>query len=271
MQRRKLKVIQATNNLAGAPLWDTELRAKLKRMDEFNKVFNSQEYEASSTPPTETVTFICPVYNTYPEILSSLINQTHKDWKLLLLHDGVNSTGIRELVNFLNDPRITYIESPEHNGKWGHPLRQWALTEIKNGKLAQRTDYIVITNGDNHLVPTFCEYMLQGFKRNPDAIATYCSQMIHGALSPQIVTTIPQGAQKMNSLEWRNWRWGLIQCKLELGHIDCSGVMVRKDIACEIGWRSMEHSSDWIYFSDIMKRYGKDRWEKVDGCLLIHN
>ena len=271
IQRTKQKVLQATHNVQTAPLWDTEIRHYLKRMDEFHSVFSAPVPEPISIPTTETVTFICPIYNSYPEILSSLINQTHKEWRLLLIHDGPNSTGLKELVEFHKDPRIIYIETPTRQEKWGHPIRQWALNEIKEGRLVPETEYIVITNGDNHLVPVFCEYLLTGFKKNPSAVATYCSQMVHGYLSNQITTIIPNGVTTMNNLRWENWRWGIIQCRLKLGYIDCSCAMIRKNVACEAGWRSMDHSSDWIYFSDIIKTYGEDKWERVNGCLLIHN
>jgi hypothetical protein len=65
--------------------------------------------------------------------------------------------------------------------------------------------------------------------------------------------------------------YNIMNCTLQLGNIDCSCVMVRKDVACDVGWRSMEHSSDWIYFSDIIQKYGADKWIKVGGYLIVHN
>jgi len=66
--------------------------------------------------------------------------------------------------------------------------------------------------------------------------------------------------------------WQVIPCSLRLGFIDCAGVMARKDVAHEVGWRDTQsHSSDWTYFNDIIQKYGADKWTKVQGCLLIHN
>lgn len=264
---------QVTEYLSASPLWDTELRANLRRMNEFNKVFGSIEAIPQSPAPSSfpRVTFICPVYNTYPEIISALLNQTYQNWELLLIHDGPNSTKLHDIVKAFNDNRITYIEDAEHKGEWGHRLRKWALEEMREGRLGQDSDYVVITNSDNYLVPTFTEYLLDGFRRNPDSVATYCSHMVHSYLSPQQTTILSHGQRAARNLRWENYKWGVLSCKLELGHIDCSGVMVRKDVACEVGWNDLSHSSDWTYFNEIIKKYGTHRWTKVNGCLLVHN
>lgn len=194
------------------------------------------------------VTFICLIYNSYPEILSSLINQTHQNWELILIHDGPETMRISKIIKAANDPRIQYIQRPERLGNWGHAHRQWALNELKEGRLSMDSDYICITNADNHLVPAFCEYFIKGFSK-PNIVAVYCSQMVHSYLS-----------------------WGIIKCKLERGYIDCSGIMVRRDVACAVGWNDIiTHSSDWGYINDIIARYGSRNINTVQGTLLIHN
>jgi len=48
--------------------------------------------------------------------------------------------------------------------------------------------------------------------------------------------------------------------------------MVKKDIACEIGWTDVDsHSSDFTYFDQIAKKYGPSNFIPVKGCLLVHN
>lgn len=212
-----------------SPLWDSGYKRRLPRGSEHEKVF----------PKNSKVLFICPVYQSYPQIISSLILQTYQNWELLLIHDGPNTTGLKELIN---DPRIKYIETEKRAGNWGHSLRQWALT------LPTDSDFIVITNADNYHVPVYIEYLLNGFRDNPASVACYCSCMVHSYKA-----------------------WQIIQCSLKLGFIDCAGVMVRANVAKETGWHDMAHSSDWTYFNDIIKRYGADKWTKINGCLLTHN
>ncbi len=216
------------------PLWDTGYHRRIPRGQEHERVF----------PKKNKVVFICPVYQSYPQIISSLILQTHTDWELILIHDGHNTTGLKSLIT---DPRIKYIETKERAGNWGHSLRAWALKNIDT--LSPDADFVVITNADNYHAPVYTEYLLKGFSNNPSSVAAYCSDMVHSYKA-----------------------WQVIPCSLRLGFIDCAGVMVRKETAKEVGWRdTTAHSSDWTYFNDIIKKYGADKWTKVKGCLLIHN
>jgi hypothetical protein len=106
----------------------------------------------------------------------------------------------------------------------------------------------VITNGDNYHAPVFIEKLLQGFKDN-SIVATYCSEMTHSYL-----------------------QWGTIQCSLKRGYIDCACMMIRSEIAKEIGWNDVvSHSADWIFFNRIINAYGRNNIVKVPGNLLVHN
>ena len=243
-------VSQVTVDVKKGYLWDTHIRGHFNRWKEHEEVF-----PIIVSPIIEKkVTVICPIYQSFPQIISSLICQTHKNWSLILIHDGQNSTGLAKIVENYNDSRVFYIETPERKHNWGHHLRKWALNEIKEGKLVPDTDYIVITNPDNYYIPTFMEEMVKGF--TSDKVATYCSSFVHGYTSNQ-----PDGT----------YRFGVLQTKLELGWLDCGGAMVKKDVACDIGWESMEIYSDWEYFKKIITKYGKDKWAKVLGCLFVHN
>jgi hypothetical protein len=219
--------------LQNAPIWDSEHRASLNRMDEHNNVFYS----------TQKVIVLCLIYNSFPQIISSMITQSHKDWELYLIHDGEAPKDIIDYVNFANDDRIKFIQTNERIGNYGHPLRQKYLNELKTSD----ADYILITNGDNYHTPNCLEALVKGFDAN--TIATYCDTMVHSYIE-----------------------WKIIECKLERGYLDCACVMVRKDVACKVGWNdTTSHSSDWTYFEDIAKSYSWDNFKKVNGCLLIHN
>jgi hypothetical protein len=216
-----------------APIWDSGHRADLNRMDEHNSVFYS----------TQKVIIICPIYKCYPQIISSMILQTHKDWELHLIHDGEADQFLRDYVALVNDDRIKFVETKERVGNYGHSYRQQYLKELRKSD----GDFIVITNGDNYHTPNFLESMVKGFKDG--VVATYCDSMVHSYFG-----------------------WGVINCRMERGFIDCANVMVRKDVACHVGWNDIEsHSSDWTYFEDIAKVHGWESFAQVYGCLLIHN
>jgi len=223
---------------ARSPLWDSLFLKNLPRQKEHDQVF----------PKKNKVVFICPIFDAFPEIISSLICQTHKDWELLLIDDNPAKSNNENIIKATGDKRIKYIKK-DRAEKWGHPLRQWALKEIKAGNLGAGADYIVITNGDNYHIPSYCELMLKGFEKDNNIVATYCTSMVHSYI-----------------------QHGVIPCRPERGYIDCAGVMVRKFAACEIGWRDVDsHSADWTYFDDIIKKYGRNNFVPVPGCLLVHN
>ena len=231
MEHFKIPVKQVAPR-ENSPLWDSGYKRRLDRGKELEDIF----------PSKTLVTFICPIYNGYPQIISSLITQTHKNWRLLLIHDGPASVKYN-----IEDERITYIETKERIGNWGHGLRAWALDNMD--ELSPGTDYVVITNNDNYHVPVYTEYMLRELENNPEKVASYCSEMVHSYKA-----------------------WQVIPCSLQLGFIDCAGVMVKKEVACEIGWKDItSHSSDFTYFSGIIKKYGPEKWERVTGCLIVHN
>lgn len=221
-----------------SPLWDTELKRskQLKRMPEHIRAFRDKP---------EKVTFICPAYQCYPQIISSMLCQTYPHWELIIIHDGPNSTGLREIVERYNDQRISYIETEKRSGNWGHSIRREWIKKMKD----HDTDYIVVTNADNYHVPVFTEYMLKGFDCHPDTVATYCTKMVHSYRA-----------------------WDAQNCSLARGYIDCAGAMIKKKYAVEVGWNDVSsHSADWFFFKDIMDKYGSHLWAMVPGCLLIHN
>ena len=220
-----------------SPLWDSGYWKRLDRIGEHEKTFNIKKRY------TDKVTFICTIYNTYPQIISSLTLQTHHNWNLILIHDGPSD--MRECIQtlILGDPRIMFIETKSRTGNWGHGLRQMALETYDLG------NYVVITNADNYYVPTFIEYMLKGFGKSHTAVATYCDKMTHSYKA-----------------------WDVIPCRLERGFIDCGGVMIKSEIAKEVGWKNTtDHSADWLFFTEIAGRYTWKNFIPVKGNLFVHN
>jgi hypothetical protein len=232
IRARGLDCVQVAPN-DKSPLFDTGYWKRLNREDEHAEVFGGKKRG-------DKVTFICTIYNTYPQIISSLILQTHQNWELILIHDGP-SEKVKSYIP--DDKRITYIETKERKGNYGHHLRQWALKEVELG------DYTVVTNADNYYTPVFIEYMLKGFKKSHTAVATYCTETIHSYKA-----------------------WQVLPAKMEKGFLDCGAVMIKSNIAKEVGWRDItDHSADWAYFQDIAHKYSWRNFIPVRGCLFVHN
>lgn len=234
--RMGLRAVQLTP-VNTACFWDSGFKKYRNREKEHYQLFPKPSQSKAK------IAFICPVYNSHPQIISSLINQTHSNWVLYLIHDGENSTGLQKLIDTINDPRIIYTETSHRVGSWGHLYRQQWIQKLKGTDV----EYICVTNADNFHAPTYCEYMLKGFTNGQ--VATYCAQMSHSYIA-----------------------WKIIDCKLQHGYLDAAGVLVRADAATSVGWPDVEaHSADWIYFKAIIDKYGVNKFARVEGMLLVHN
>jgi len=239
--RLGLKVIQVAPN-AISPLWDSGYHKRVRRGIEHKILFG--EYKAvepknidlsKHNEQVHSVTFICTIYNGYPQIISSLLQQTNPNWILWLIHDGPGN-----VIDVPNDPRIKLIYTPQRIGNYGHSYRAEYLQQVT-------TEYVVITNNDNYHVPVYIEYMMQGFSNG--TVGVYCSDMVHSYKA-----------------------WQVIPCSLRLGYIDCASMMLKSEAAKRVGWKDItSHSADWTFFSDLIANYGDDKFVKVKGCLLIHN
>ncbi len=194
------------------------------------------------------VTFIVPIFNSFPSIIGDLILQSHSNWELLLIHDGPNSTNLQKLIDVINDPRIIYVETPERKKFWGHSIRKWAIEQIRDG-VFPKTDFIVVSNPDNHHTIPYISKLIQPLVNNPNLIGSYCSQMTHNYID-----------------------YGVMEVSLTRGFIDCASAVIRADAVCNVGWQNLTHiSADWFYIEDIFTKYGKDKFVKVKGCLMVHN
>lgn len=224
-----------------SPLFDIGYHRRLPRDKELeNKWGIAILPAAEALPTTPKVTVICPIYNSFPEVVSSMICQTYKNWELLLIHDGPNIDGLELYINLVNDDRIKYIETKQRVGNWGHSYRSEYIQKATG-------DYVLVTNADNYHVPVYLEYMLKGF--GDGVVGVYCSQMTHSYKA-----------------------WQVIDCKLQRGYIDCAGMIVKTSAAKQVGWKNVtDHSSDWLYFQDLISKFGANAFVKVRGNLLTHN
>lgn len=182
------------------------------------------------------VTFICPIYHSDPGVLiSCLFAQTNPNWKLWLIHDGPAPS-----IPVPGDERIQFMETPERKGLWGHPIRKDFLQKVDS-------EFVVITNPDNYHAPVYIEHLMRSF--DPDTVGAYSGQMVHS---------------------YKNWE--VIDCSLNRGYIDCASMMLRTKKAQTVGWNHVkEDYSDWLFYRDLLGKYGPQRFKKINECLLVHN
>lgn len=220
-----------------SPLWDIGYHRKIDRLKEHEAIFGDIHYNQPALP--DIVTFICPIYKSFPAIISSLIMQTNANWRLILIHDGPGDGSVESFVHSVNDDRVSYTETLQHKGSWGHSIRAEWLQKVQ-------TKYVAITNPDNYYSPRFIEKAIIAIRGK--VVASYPAQIIHSYTD-----------------------WKVMQCRLMRGFIDCGQVMLKTKEVQAVGWKSMEHSADWVFFNDIAKRYGADKFVSFPGCHFMHN
>lgn len=193
------------------------------------------------------VSIIAVTYN-QNEILKCFINsiksQTSKNWKLTIIHDGVNEGLKNELLSqgYLNDDKIIFIEHPYRTENYGHLLRKWALENL------ELNDYVLLTNGDNYYTPNMIEEVE---KRTEDLIYF---DLVHSHKT------------KVNH---NQHTYGYMNSKLQSSYVDIGNVIVKSKIAKKVGFNSTRYAADWDYIDDILKL--TPSIYKIEKILFVHN
>ena len=111
--------------------------------------------------PNEKVTVVMPVYNRENYIkkaITSVLNQTLKDWKMMIINDGSTDSTADIIEEFTSDKRIQHVRLPENQGT-GKAL-QTALYMID-------TPYFVIVDSDDWIEPQTLEVLINEMEKQP--------------------------------------------------------------------------------------------------------
>jgi len=106
------------------------------------------------------VSIIMPVYNGekyIKEAIDSVINQTYKNWELIIVNDG-SKDNTEEIIKSYNDKRIKYFYQ---ENKGVSAARNKAL-EVAKGK------YITFLDSDDYLPPNSIKARVEYLEKNPD-------------------------------------------------------------------------------------------------------
>ena len=111
--------------------------------------------------PNEKVTVVMPVYNREKHIekaITSVLNQTLKEWKMMIINDGSTDATADIIEKFTFDKRIQHVRLPENQGT-GKAL-QTALSMID-------TPYFVIVDSDDWIEPQTLEVLVNEMEKQP--------------------------------------------------------------------------------------------------------
>ena len=106
------------------------------------------------------VDIVMPVYNgskTISQSIESVLNQTHQNFRLLIVDDGSTDNTLEVCAPYLSDKRILY-QRCEHKG----------ISEtINNGIALSTTEYIARQDADDVWLPWHLDVLLYKLEKNP--------------------------------------------------------------------------------------------------------
>lgn len=110
-----------------------------------------------------TVSVIVPGYNHAPYLrqrIDSILNQTYKDFELILLDDCSSDNSQEIMKEYAENPHVTHILFNERNS--GSTFKQWERgLSVASGK------YIWIAESDDYASPSFLEETVNVLSGNP--------------------------------------------------------------------------------------------------------
>lgn len=161
--------------------------------------------------------------------IGSFLLQDNPDWEMLIVHDGAASEVVHEIMSrYKSDPRIKFTCTLKRNGKYGHPNRKSALSELK----ADETDWVLLSNSDNYYCPQFVSQMMEAAKKENAGIV-FCDT-IHSHLNYSYHSSV-----------------------LKEGGLDMGCFIVRADVAKHVGFTHDNFSADGFYAEECAKECAK--------------
>lgn len=114
------------------------------------------------------VSIMIPVFNaekTLPLAIPSLLQQTYKNWKAIIVNDG-STDGTKQYLESLNDPRFKVIHFQKNKGR---PYARQAALEAAEGK------YLAFLDADDFYHPEKLEKQVRLMEENPDVDLVSCA------------------------------------------------------------------------------------------------
>jgi hypothetical protein len=186
------------------------------------------------------ITFVATAFKESLEaymFTSSLLLQRNPNWKAIIYCDAPNRY-IQEIIENINDPRITYMENQTPKKSWGHFNRITALNNYVD------TEFIIQTSVQDYYIPTAVGEIIK-HKDSADLIYFNC---LHN-----------------------HFNYNILNSELKECRIDWGSFAVRTDIAKKVGITNPESAiCDGLFITNLL-RYPKLRIHYMNKVLTVHN
>ena len=177
--------------------------------------------------------------------IESVLTQNYQNLELLIIDDSDN-TGIKEIIDCFQDPRIRYIRRPFRNIA---ETMNYAIIETKN-------EYIIRIEPDDYIEQNYIEKMVIYAEECPEIDYFY----------PAASTAIDEFDKPINQQNYPDFsnntiRTGSIS-KLEYPNIPCVGSLIRKSLFAKAGLYKKSDTADGLCF--LRRNAPKINFSRVD-------
>lgn len=152
------------------------------------------------------ISIITPTYNRahlLPRMIQSVLNQTYKDWELIIVDDG-SSDNTSEIISNYNDLRIKYY----------YTINSGAADSRNTGVELATNDYIVFLDSDDECTINWLALMINEIEKN-NADVVSCGFEKYDFNGKCLETKLPQNLGKMFNNITTNFLSGSILMKKE--------------------------------------------------------
>ncbi len=207
----------------------------------------------SKKPIIDVVAVAFDRLNEIKVFVQSWINQTEKNWKLTIIHDGHNSDfmSLMESYHKIDPNRITFYCTEKRFNDYGHSLREIGLKNLEG-------DFVLITNADNYFIPKAVEFLNRAIVETKGEVDVVMFDMVHSHNRPGNRDLPP---------------YFFFQVKYKRNFIDLSAAIVKNNLAAKVGFRDKSLAGDATYFEDIVESKYPEKLKclKIPRILFVHN
>lgn len=194
------------------------------------------------------VSIVLPNYNYahyLDERIQSLLNQTYKDFELIILDCASVDNSIAVISKYTHDPRIKTKFYSHDNGL---PYERW-----NDGADLAQGEYLIIANADDSCEPTLLEKLVEKLDAHSNVGLAFSESWI-----------IDSNSKRIRKANWENGRWKtdfIDQGKNELKYLflwctvpNASCALMRREFFIKAGKfdATMFLSADWMLWSKMM-------------------
>lgn len=199
-----------------------------------------------------TVSVIVPNYNHAPylrERIESILNQTYRDFELILL-DDCSSDNSRDILNaYAGNEHVSHIVFNERNS--GSTFRQWEKgLELAGGR------YVWIAESDDYASPEFLETVIPALEQADTVVMAFTGSFMVGPDGGMLDDDWDRFRPSMPASSGYRSDVFLERMLWDNPVYNASMVVFRKDCFQKVGtaYQSFRYCGDWYFWSEIARQ-----------------